>query len=143
VSAVILAYHSHHVLGPHYALNDHIALAADLPAITTAGYRIVPLATVVDALLAGSGAGHGGDVGDGERLLALTFDDGPVFDVDDFVHPGLGLQRSFANAMRDFLGTPLGARQPELCATSFVIASPEARRIAESTFDATYTFLLP
>ena len=143
MSAVILAYHSHHVLGPHYAVNDHIAFAADLPAISRAGYRVVPLATVAEALVAGGRRDAGGDSLADDRLVALTFDDGPVFDIDDFVHPDLGLQRSFVNAMRDFLGTPQGASQTQLCATSFVIASPEARRIAESTYDAVYTYLLP
>ena len=39
--------------------------------------------------------------------------------------------------------TAAGRRQPELSATSFVIASPEARKVAESTFDRQYTYLVP
>ena len=69
-------------------------------------------------------------------MVALTFDDGPLWDFADFVHPVLGLQRGFVNAMRDFRLTPNGATQPGLAATSFVIASPEARRVMETTFDA-------
>jgi len=56
-------------------------------------------------------------------------------------NPALGMQRGFAGAMADFAATALGAQQPELAATSFVIASPDARRVMESTFDAEYTYL--
>jgi peptidoglycan/xylan/chitin deacetylase (PgdA/CDA1 family) len=138
VKAVILTYHSHHVLAPTYAENDHLALPVDLATITDAGWRIVPLGRIVDALQAAAGG-----TAPEAPLVALTFDDGPCWDLDDFVHPVLGFQRGFAGAMRDFAATPAGRRQPELAATSFVIASPEARRIAESTFDRQYTFLVP
>ena len=43
--------------------------------------------------------------------------------------------------MQDFRATEAGRAQPDLAATSFVIASPAARRVMESTFDAEYTFL--
>ncbi len=137
MKAFVLTYHSHHVQGPGYAQNDHVALPVDLHTIATAGARIVSLATLVDAIEAPAS----GSVGTDRTLVALTFDDGPVWDFADFVHPVLGYQRSFANVMRDFLSTPAGRTQPELTATSFVIASPEARRAMETTFDAEYTFL--
>ena len=138
MKAFVLTYHSHHVLGPAYAQNDHVALPVDLHTITAAGARIVSLATLVDAIEAhASGPGAAGD----RALVALTFDDGPVWDFADFVHPVLGYQRGFANVMQDFLSTPAGRTQPELAATSFVIASPEARRAMETTFDAEYTYL--
>jgi peptidoglycan/xylan/chitin deacetylase (PgdA/CDA1 family) len=143
VKAVVLTYHSHHVLAPNYAENDHLALPVDLATITAAGWRIVPLGRIVDALEAARGDAHGGDTVPELPLVALTFDDGPAWDLDDFVHPMLGFQRGFAGAMRDFAASAAGWRQPELVATSFVIASPEARRIAESTFDRQYTFLVP
>ena len=73
--------------------------------------------------------------------MALTFDDGPLWDFADFVHPILGFQRGFVNVMQDFRHTLNGAAQPGLAATSFVIASPDARRVMETTFDADYTFL--
>jgi peptidoglycan/xylan/chitin deacetylase (PgdA/CDA1 family) len=141
VKAVVLTYHSHRVQGPGYAQNDHVALQVDLQSIARSGGRIVSLATLVDAIEAyqsGSAAGDGG-----ATMVALTFDDGPVWDFADFDHPILGKQRGFVNAMRDFLLTERGRAQPETCATSFVIASPEARRVMESTFDAEYTFLSP
>ncbi len=138
MKAAVLTYHSHHVQGPTYARNDHIALPADLHAITRAGARIVSLATLVDAVEAHQSRSGAAD---STTLVAITFDDGPVWDFADFVHPALGYQRSFANVLQDFRSTEAGRAQPDLSATSFVIASPEARRVMETTFDAEYTFL--
>ena len=139
---VILTYHSHHVLGSQYANNDHIAFAEDLDLITSAGYRIKSLDHIVTTLEARKrGFPKGGD--QNFRYVGLTFDDGPVFDVEDFTHPIYGFQRSFLGVMRDFLTTPSGRKQPDLHATSFVIASPEARHVMESAFDEEYTFLSP
>jgi len=141
VKAVVLTYHSHRIQGPDYARNDHVAFADDLQTIERSGARIVSLATLVDAIAAHP-SGHAG-AEDDATLVALTFDDGPVWDYADFDHPAFGPQRGFANAMRDFLANDTGRRRHEVCATSFVIASPEARRAMESTFDAEYTFLIP
>ena len=143
LKAFVLTYHSHHCLGTEYHLNDHLALAVDLASITRAGHRIVPLSRIVDRLLARRSADAAGDAGDVAEAawVALTFDDGPVYDLDDFVHPLLGRQRGFAGLMQDFAATAQGARQPELAATSFVIASPEARRVMETTYDTEYTYL--
>jgi peptidoglycan/xylan/chitin deacetylase (PgdA/CDA1 family) len=141
VNAVILTYHSHHIVGPDYARNDHIALPVDLATLTHAGCRIVSLDAIVDALaLAKAGDGRV-EAAPEARLVALTFDDGPVYDLDDFVHPEYGFQRGFVGIMRDFLRTALGQGQPDLAATSFVIASPEARKVMEATFDDRYTYL--
>jgi hypothetical protein len=141
VKAAVLTYHSHRVQGPDYARNDHVAFAADLRTIAASGARIVSLGTLVDAIVAHQ---SGRPVAkDHTTLVALTFDDGPVWDYADFDHPAFGPQRGFANAMRDFLDEGGGGGQHEVCATSFVIASPEARRAMESTFDAEYTFLMP
>lgn len=128
--ALVLTYHSHNIAGTEYATNDHVALAADLRLLTQAGARIVPLGRIVRALQARL---------EGEGLLVgLTFDDGPVFDFADFDHPRFGRQRSFFNVLRDF-DSELGPRaQPELHATSFVIASPEARAAMERAEDCGY-----
>ena len=133
----ILTYHSHHVVGDAYAQNDHIALPLDLEVITAAGYRIVSLATLVERFLAFSRSG----VSTNDRYVALTFDDGPVFDVDDFDHPVYGRQPSFLSSMRQFLDAGGRSAQPQLHATAFVIASPIARRTMEEHADAQYTFL--
>jgi peptidoglycan/xylan/chitin deacetylase (PgdA/CDA1 family) len=139
--ALILTYHSHHVVGDEYGRNDHLAFVQDLELLTAAGFRIVPLATLVGALRETQGDPR--SKASGGRLVALTFDDGPVYDVADFDHPEFGHQRSFLNAMRDFRAKHGAAAQPGLHATSFVIASPEARRTIEDTFDAEYTYLGP
>jgi peptidoglycan/xylan/chitin deacetylase (PgdA/CDA1 family) len=142
MKCAILTYHSHHVVGPAYEVNDHVALAIDLDIICRAGYRVVPLSKIV-ALIEEGASQRGGWPTTDERLVGITFDDGPCFDVEDFAHPDLGVQRGFLGIMRDFLDSPNGDRQPDLHATSFVIASPAARKRMESTFDAQYTYLLP
>lgn len=126
MKAFVLTYHSHNISGCDYETNDHVALAADLRILTESGVRIVPLERIVDALRRGDLA----DDGD-ESWVALTFDDGPMFDFVDFVHPRFGPQRSFVNVIRDFAAQAGATAQPELHATSFVIASPEARAAME------------
>ena len=139
---VVLTYHSHHVLGTDYDNNDHVAFPQDLELITSSGYRIVPLDKIVTTF-EGHKAGRLTGAEEESRYVSVTFDDGPVFDVEDFAHPIYGFQRSFLGAMRDFKATSSGRRQSELTATSFVIASPNARREMESTYDKEYTFLSP
>ncbi|HEX9277961.1 MAG TPA: polysaccharide deacetylase family protein [Casimicrobiaceae bacterium] len=140
MNGYVLTYHSHHVVGNDYARNDHIALPADLDLITDAGCRIVSLDTLVDSFF--NVAADGGGSGDG-KLVAITFDDGPIYDVEDFSHPEFGNQRSFLGIMRDFVSRRGEKAQPELSATSFVIASPDARRVIEATYDADYTYIGP
>lgn len=115
----ILTYHSANIAGSEYAANDHIALAADLRMIHARGWRIISLDQVVDLL-----DGHAD--GASAPCLALTFDDGTDFDVRDIEFPGHGMQPGFITALRDFQAET-GERQPDLHATSFVIASPAAR----------------
>lgn len=115
----ILCYHAANVAGGAYAGNDHVALAADLRLIDALGWRIVPLDRAL-ALLDGAPAA------DQRPCLALTFDDGTDFDVRPIDYPGHGLQPGFLPILREFR-TEAGARQPELHATCFVIASPAAR----------------
>jgi peptidoglycan/xylan/chitin deacetylase (PgdA/CDA1 family) len=115
----ILAYHATNVDGSAYATNDHVALAGDLRLIDALGFRVVPLTQVVDALLSHTALP--------ERALAITFDDGTDFDFHDRVHPTQGMQRGMLNILRDFLDEHGAARQPQLHATAFVVASPVAR----------------
>lgn len=136
MKAYILTYHSHRILGTGYASNDHVALGADLQTITASGCSIVPLATIVEQLR--SPYSH-----PSARYVALTFDDGPAFDVDDVIHPEFGPQRSFANIMRDFRAACGSDAQPHLAATSFVIASTEARLQMEQTYEREYTYVAP
>ena len=127
----MLAYHSHNIAGTSYETNDHVALSADLEALAARGARIVPLGRVQQLL-------ERGEVGSGPVEVALTFDDGPVFDAEDFVHPRHGPQRSFLNILRDFAARHPGMRPH---ATSFVIASPDARSAMERAEECGYTFL--
>ncbi len=139
MKAVVLTYHSHRVLGSAYCANDHVALPVDLATIARVGGRIVSLGVLVDAIEASRSGRNPSD--DRTMLVALTFDDGPLWDFADFVHPMHGPQRSFANALQDFKTSVAGRAQPDISATSFVIASPGARRVMETTFDAQYTYL--
>ena len=138
MKAIVLAYHSHHVVGEDYARNDHVALTADLDLITGAGCEIVSLERLVSAF---SSADAGSC--DSRTQVALTFDDGPIYDVQGFVHPRFGPQRGFLGIMRDFVAARGAGAQPGLAGTSFVIASPEARRTIEATYDAMYTYVGP
>lgn len=123
---LILTYHSHHMAGPDYASNDHVALRTDLPLLGEAGYRIVSLAELVERFRAEqSGRPRGAP------CVAITFDDGPEYDAVDYVHPTLGPQRSFLGTLQDFAQSPAGKSQGDVCATSFVIACPAARKVME------------
>jgi hypothetical protein len=130
VKPVVLAYHSHNIAGRDYLGNDHVALASDLATITGAGGRVVPLGQIAEAVRLG-------DIGDDELVVGLSFDDGPRFDFADFEHPRLGPQRGFLGILRDFDAKHPGA-QRTLHATSFVIASPEARAAMERAEDCGY-----
>jgi hypothetical protein len=74
---------------------------------------------VVDRIRCGAAALDG--------YIAFTMDDGTNFDYYDLPHPIWGTQRSMLNIMKDFVDEFGAAAQPELHATSFVIASPDAR----------------
>jgi peptidoglycan/xylan/chitin deacetylase (PgdA/CDA1 family) len=139
MKGIVLAYHSHHVVGADYARNDHVALARDLEVVTDLRCGIVPLGALVDAFCGSGGAAAGEE----RALVALTFDDGPIYDVEPFVHPEFGPQRGFLGVMRDFAARRGPGAQPRLSATSFVIASPEARAVIEATYDAAYTYVGP
>ena len=134
MTVLVLAYHSHNIAGNEYATNDHVAFASDLETITAAGARIVPLDEIVSVIHAGVDAVEG-------TLVGLTLDDGPIFDYADFTHPKFGPQRSILNIMRDFTARHGVKAQPRMHATSFVIASPDARRAMERSPDCGFTFL--
>lgn len=110
----ILTYHSNNILGDSYALNDHVALAADLALLKRHGLRVVPLHDAVRAL---------DEDGELQRCVAITFDDGSWFDWHDMPHPSFGMQPGFRRILRE-----AGA-----CGTAFVIASPEAREELDRT----------
>jgi peptidoglycan/xylan/chitin deacetylase (PgdA/CDA1 family) len=118
--------------GSDYGSNDHVALRVDLELIDEAGFRIVSLDELVDRFVEDK-EGRSATPGD-DGLVAITFDDGPEYDAVDFDHPALGFQRSFLGILEDFWRG--GCRQrSKPRATSFVIASPDARKAMESMPD--------
>lgn len=117
VNIPVLTYHGVNVIRNSYADNDHLALASDLGTITALGFRVIPLSRVVDWCLGRV------DDEDVSRAVAITFDDGSWFDFYDLDHPSCGVQRSMLNILRDFNER----NATEVHATSFVIASPQAR----------------
>ncbi|MGO8756345.1 MAG: polysaccharide deacetylase family protein [Gallionellaceae bacterium] len=139
MKGVILSYHSHNVFGLDYQNNDHVAFAQDLELIRASGAAIVPLMTLVTRMQSCK-SGETRDTG-GKIYVALTFDDGPIFDYEDFIHPVHGHQRSFYNQMLRFREKHGSGVQPGLSATSFVIASPSARQAMARSPECGYTFL--
>jgi hypothetical protein len=117
----VLTYHAMNVTGNDYLGNDHVALAEDLVEINRRGFRVLPLHEVVQRWL------RDADSFAGERIVALSCDDGSDWDYRDLVHPTAGPQRSFFNVLGDFPHAHAGA-QPHQHMTAFVIASPDARR---------------
>lgn len=109
-----------HIGGDGYLDNHLVALARDLRQVTASGFRILPLAAVVDAWLSGRTGELEG------RIAAITCDNGADFDYLDLPHPTAGVQRSVFNILRDFAVEHPG-RQPALNVTSFAIVSPDAR----------------
>jgi len=113
----ILAYHSADAKGITYDSNDRVAFATDLEVIRNLSFSILPLSTLFQWFLAG----------DEEHLssgkfVVITMDDGPNSDFLDF-----GAFRSMNSILRDFVlrrGSAVGDRH---LATSFVVASPDAR----------------
>lgn len=126
----VLLYHSQNVAGNDYASNDHVALREDLRLIQQLGKQVIPLNWLVDWVL-------GKCELDLENCVCISFDDGVDADVSDLDFPEFGLQRAFVNIMCDFHEEFGPGAQPMLHATSFVIASPEARAVMDqhSLFD--------
>src|SRR5271165_6776626 len=115
--AHVLTYHSGNIAGNDYATNDLVAFREDLRVIEHLGLSVIPLRTLVDALI-GQRLSHLP-----QQVVAITFDDGLDFDFRELTHPTYGAQPSMVETMREFVrefAVPVHA-------TSFVIASPEAR----------------
>lgn len=139
MKGIILNYHSHNVFGDQYQNNDHVAFPKDLELIHDAGIKIISVMSMVEKLNQ-LGLETGTDEDD-QIYVTLTFDDGPVFDYEDFVHPVHGYQTSFYNHMLRFREKHGNNIQPGLSATSFVIASPSARQAMARSPECGYTFM--
>jgi len=126
LKAAILAYHSQNIAGNETANNDHVALAADLEVLHAEGCKFVSLATLVETVF------NGAEPAPESPLVCLTFDDGCDYDVRTLEFPGYGMQPGLLQTMEAFISRHGSAAQPGLHATSFVIASPVARRLIDS-----------
>lgn len=115
----ILTYHALRIESSAYHLNDHVALREDLRLLTRLGWRVIPALEVAQLLIEPKAAWP-------EKCVAITLDDGTNFDYEDLLHPQFGQHRGMLNILRDFAEDFPGA-QPTLHATSFVIASKQAR----------------
>jgi len=136
MKCIVLTYHSHNIAGSEYGTNDHVSLAADIELLHRLDAEVAPLSAIVKAIASGELAEN-----NDRALVGITFDDGPVFDIDDFVHPAYGPQRGFLNILRDFRAARGNAALPGLHATSFVIASPAARKAMEVSPASGYEFV--
>src|SRR5688572_17948788 len=90
----ILTYHPIHIVANDYTGNDQVALASDLETIERLGLPVVSLDQAIT---------EGGErellSGIAEAAVAITFDDGSVFDFEDHGHPTCGPQRSAASVL--------------------------------------------
>lgn len=127
-SIPVLCYHSWTIYGDRYELNDHICLEHDLRALARRRYKILPITDLV-GLLDGSLSPR---IIFGEKLVCLTFDDGRDFDYHDYQSKDWGTVKSFYSIIKESAGfLPQLTAGPR--AVSFVIASPDARKILDVT----------
>jgi hypothetical protein len=123
----ILVYHSLHAPGTDYASNDHVALEEDLRLIKKLRFRVAPLAAIA-RFAWGQGAA---DLDDGQ-WVGLTFDDGTDYDYLDINLPDIGYIKSFYTILKES-GNAAALDWPQPTGVSFVIASPDARRVLDRT----------
>lgn len=125
-SIPVLCYHSWTMGSGRYEGDDHIALAQDLRMLGERGYRVLPLPRLVEMLQGGAAADELCE----SRLVGLSFDDGRDYDFIDSLDAAgrvVPSMQAVLEAGRDWI---------EVCgegpmAVSFVIASPEARRLMD------------
>jgi peptidoglycan/xylan/chitin deacetylase (PgdA/CDA1 family) len=123
VTGHVLTFHSQNIAGTSGATNDHVALDECIALLRSAGIPVLRALEVVRRMRRGAFGSLP------QRFACITFDDGTDFDWRDLGHPQHGPQPSMHSILRKhslrLLG-PLWLRR--IPATSFVIASPEARR---------------
>lgn len=118
----VLCYHSWRIEGRDYASNDHVAMERDLQKLKEAGYQLLSVPFLVAALRNGTAAQQFAE----KKLVCVTFDDGFLYDVEDMIHPELGLVPSFQTLLNHEDKIP-GRFDNGPKAVSFVIASDQAR----------------
>jgi len=115
----VLAYHAANIFGNSYQKSDNIALKQDLEMIQALGVKVISTHLLVDYI---SGTVS---LNDNSDYVVITFDDGNNLDFIDSAYPDQGIQKSFFSVLKN--------SKQSVHATSFVIASPEARSIMEKT----------
>jgi peptidoglycan/xylan/chitin deacetylase (PgdA/CDA1 family) len=122
----VLTYHGLYAPGWDYHENDHVALEQDLAVLEGLGFKVAPLSALVRHLF------HRPDpVLEQGNLVALSFDDGTDFDYLDYHHPDWGYLKSFRSLLQARPELGWDGKTPS--ATSFVIASPQARSELDRT----------
>jgi hypothetical protein len=116
--AFVLTYHSGNVAGNDYATNNLVALGQDLHELRAQRVPLVPLREIVDALLAGQG---GSAAGARRRVDASTTGSISTSLISCPYHGPQASVRAVLERHERVTGDAVHA-------TSFVIASPEARR---------------
>src|SRR6202023_4279958 len=121
----VLTYHAARIGGNDYESNDHFAFHQDLRLLHSMGFKVAALSDIVKRLRSGDDTSR--------NEVAISLDDGTDFDFFDLPHPTWGTQRSILNIMKDFVMEFGPNAQPQLHATSFVVASPAARKTMDRT----------
>jgi hypothetical protein len=122
-SGFVLAFHSNNVNGLTYESNDHVALDATLSRLRERRIPTLRLLDVVERLRQNRFESLP------PKFACITLDDGFNFDWRDWCHPEYGTQPSMQSILRKHSQRVLGFLWlRKVTATSFVIASPEARR---------------
>jgi peptidoglycan/xylan/chitin deacetylase (PgdA/CDA1 family) len=117
----VFAYHSQNIANNDYFGNDHVAFQEDVAFLVENKFHFLSALELVLALRAGTFHTLP------KKSVVITFDDGPVYDAKDFIHPLYGYQKSMSNIMQEVPGRGFLFWKKRISATSFVIASDLAR----------------
>ena len=119
----VLTYHATNIFGNEYSTNDHTALAHDLNLLLKNDITILSAHKLIQWI------NKEINLDKSKRYTVITFDDGSELDYTDWHHPTCGFQQSFYSIMQDYMNS--SGRY--IHATSFVIASENARKTLEQT----------
>jgi peptidoglycan/xylan/chitin deacetylase (PgdA/CDA1 family) len=119
----VLTFHSNNISGNTYQSNDHVALDQSLALIERLRLPVLRLADVAAALRDAAFSRLPA------RFVCITFDDGTDYDWKAVPHPVHGVQEPMIRILQRHSTRLLGLLwRRRAVATSFVIASPMARK---------------
>ena len=128
----VLCYHSW-TIGKDYQSDDHLALESDLHTLEERGYKILPLAVLVDLIR--------GRISPSEfkaqKLVCISCDDGKRYDYFDCRREDGSVIKSFRRLLFESKSSLPNAYRGAR-ATAFVICSEEARRELSVAFNESY-----